>query len=534
MSQFIGTVYETLSATRLRFSTKPGGSVSSGQLIEIIGDDKKKYLGRITSIERKNYLIDQDGAVQLSTLYSENENLESSDIGISGDFQDFIISSVEIIGNRPSDSKIFFRPRRPFRMGTRVYKASPEFLNEQLKPWGNSIEIGKFRDNSKVPIHIDLNELISKHFAVLAMTGSGKSWTVSVIIEAIAQNYDLPILIFDPHGEYSSLKVSNIEKETEDQGGVNPISVKTKIYVAADSQTKKRSDEMFIEKFGIDRESESLNVNITDLETYQIIHLLRSLYDLSEAQSRILQAGWTDIIENPELIDTTDINKIINKLGDIGNEVVQGVAAKNILNTKLRILFNSMPFIRKSAEQRPVKLNEIVKRKQISVIDMSGIEVIHQQALMAILSSKILKARMSGDIPPLLLILEEAHRYIPAGATSTASKPTIKRVAQEGRKFLMGMGIISQRPSRLDDDVLSQCNNQIIMRLTNPNDQNYVKKVSEWVSDGDLEEIRSMVPGEAFIFGSAVPLSLPMKITNKRYTKHGGYTPDIIEEVEKY
>ena len=259
---------------------------------------------------------------------------------------------------------------------------------------------------------------------------------------------------------------------------------------------KLKKDQMkcSIEKFGIDRESESLNVNITDLETYQIIHLLRSLYDLSEAQSRILQAGWTDIIEDPELIDTTDINKIINKLGDIGNEVVQGVAAKNILNTKLRILYNSMPFIRKSAEQRPVKLNEIVKRKQISVIDMSGIEVIHQQALMAILSSKILKARMSGDIPPLLLILEEAHRYIPAGATSTASKPTIKRVAQEGRKFLMGMGIISQRPSRLDDDVLSQCNNQIIMRLTNPNDQNYVKKVSEWVSDGDLEEIRSMVP----------------------------------------
>ena len=75
-------------------------------------------------------------------------------------------------------------------MGTKVYRASPEFLNEQLKPWGNSIEIGKFRDNSKVPINIDLNELISKHFAVLAMTGSGKSWTVSVIIEAIAQNFE--------------------------------------------------------------------------------------------------------------------------------------------------------------------------------------------------------------------------------------------------------------------------------------------------------------------------------------------------------
>lgn len=530
MSQFIGTVYETLSATKLRFSTKPGGSISSGQLIEIKDDTDKRYLGRITSIERKNYLIDQDGAVQLSTLYDENENLDSRDIGISGDFQDFIICNVEIIGNRAPKSKIFMRPRKPFKMGTKVHKASSEFLNEQLKPWGNAIEIGKFRDNANVPIYIDLNELISKHFAVLAMTGSGKSWTVSVIIEAIALNYDIPILIFDPHGEYSSLKVPNPENASTD----NPISKKTKIYVASDKQIKNRSDEMFHEKFGINRQSESLHVNMTDLETYQIIHLLRSLYDLSEAQSRILQAGWADIINDPALRDSTDINDIIKKLAHIGNDVVQGVAANNILNTKLRILYDTMPFIRKSAEQKPLKLDEIVKRGQISVIDMSGIEVIHQQALMAILSSKILKGRMDGSIPPLLLILEEAHRYIPAGAASTASKPTIKRVAQEGRKFLMGMGIISQRPSRLDDDVLSQCNNQVIMRLTNPNDQNYVKKVSEWVSDGDLEEIRSMVPGEAFIFGSAVPLSLPIKITKERHTQHGGYTPDIIEEVNKY
>lgn len=533
MTKFIGTVFETLSSTRLRFSTKPGGSVSSGQLIELQGDNKIKYLGRVTSIERKNYLIDQDGAVQLSTLFAENENLESDDIGIKGDFQDYVICNVDIIGNRSPNSTIFTRPRTPFRMGTRVYKANPEFLNEQLKPLGNAIEIGKFRDNNQVPIYIDLNELISKHFAVLAMTGSGKSWTVSVIIEAIAKLFDIPILIFDPHGEYSSLKVPSGEKslKLEDK---NLISNKTKVFVASDSQTKIRFDKMFQKKFGIDRQSESLFVNMTDLETYQIIHLLRSLYDLSEAQSRILQAGWTDIIEDPDLRLTTNIEKILKKLEGIGEKVVQGVAAKNVLNTKLRILFHTMPFIRKSTEEKPIILDDIVKKGQISVIDMSGIEVIHQQALMAILSSKILKGRMSGEIPPLLLILEEAHRYIPSGAVSTASKPTIKRVAQEGRKFLMGMGIISQRPSRLDDDVLSQCNNQVIMRLTNPNDQNYVKKVSEWVSDRDLEEIRSMVPGEAFIFGSAVPLSLPIKITKKRYTQHGGYTPDIIDEVMKY
>ncbi len=72
------------------------------------------------------------------------------------------------------------------------------------------------------------------------------------------------------------------------------------------------------------------------------------------------------------------------------------------------------------------------------------------------------------------------------------------------------------------------------MRLTNPTDQNYVKKVSEWVSESDLEEIKTMNPGEAFVFGSAVPISLPVKIEEKRFTKHGGYTPDIIDELERF
>lgn len=359
------------------------------------------------------------------------------------------------------------------------------------------------------------------------MTGSGKSWTISVIIESIAKNYDIPILIFDPHGEYSSLKVP---KNADGQ----KIAQKTKIFVAADEYTKDLSDDLFENKFRVKRDSESLYFNMTDFETYQIIHLLKSLYDLSEAQSRILQAGWTEITNDPDLKDTTQIDPILEKLKGIGESTTQGPAAMKILSTKLRMLYDSLPYIQKSNDQKIINENKIVKKGQISVIDISGIEEIQQQALVAILSSRILKKRMKRDIPPLLLILEEAHRYIPSGSVNTASKPTIKRVAQEGRKFLMGMGIVSQRPSRVDDDVLSQCNNQIIMRLTNPNDQNYVKKISEWISEADVEEIKSMAPGEAFIFGSAVPLSLPLRIKSERLTEHGGYTPDIVDELENF
>lgn len=119
MSEFKGTIFETISSTRIKFSTKPGESISTGSLVEIRDSDGKKYLGRVISIQRKNYLIDQDGAVQLSTLFSENENLDPDDIGIRGEFDDFIICEVEIIGNR-ENSNFFVRPKKPFKIGTKV------------------------------------------------------------------------------------------------------------------------------------------------------------------------------------------------------------------------------------------------------------------------------------------------------------------------------------------------------------------------------------------------------------------------------
>ena len=99
---------------------------------------------------------------------------------------------------------------------------------------------------------------------------------------------------------------------------------------------------------------------------------------------------------------------------------------------------------------------------------------------------------------------------------------------------MTGLGIISQRPSRLDPDVLSQCNTQIIMRLTNPADQSYVRQISEYVTDSDLEIIRSLSPGEGIAFGSSVLFSLPIKINGQRYTEHGGAIPKVSEALKKW
>lgn len=496
MSSFIGTVFETPSISRIKFSTKPGGHVRVGELVEINADGTKQ-LGRIISINRRNYLIDQDSAVQLSSLYESKTDINAKSIGIRGEFEDYIVGEIEIIGRR--QGTIFRRPRTPISIGEKVFVADENFLKEQIKPLNKSIVIGSFRMNENIDVHLDLNEILTKHFCVLAMTGMGKSWAVAVIIEQIAREYDIPIIIFDPHGEYSSLCCERGAGNSDSKKVIN----KTKIYVTAAEQVKKLLDKRFENKFHKDRKSQRLCVNLGDLETYQIIYLLEKLHDISEAQRRILQAGWSAIHKDPDLRSTTDIEKIKNKLSEVAGRVVYGEASPHILNTKLELLYDKAPFIRKDIGEPVIKILELVKKGQLTIIDMSGMELIFQQALIAIVANKILEGRMLDEIPPVLTIFEEAHRFMPSGGEMTASKPSLKRIAQEGRKFMMGLGIVSQRPSRVDSDVLSQCNTQIILRLTNPDDQRYVRAISEHVTDEDLEEIKSLSPGK-LIFSVAL------------------------------
>jgi DNA helicase HerA-like ATPase len=435
MSSFLGTVYETVSLGEVRFSTKPGETISIGELVKLqIGG--KWQLARVIDVDRRNYLIDEDTAVELSERFSEDDSFDTENLGMRGSFDDYTLGTLEIIG-RIDQSHIYFeRPRITPKMGTKIYIADKEFLNDQLRSdESSSIEIGTYIQNVQVPISVDIDELISKHFSVLAMTGSGKSWTVSVIIESIVgSGIEIPIIVFDPHGEYSSMMLS------KDETGKS-TSERIKIYVAAESTIKERLDKLFRAKWGQGRNSESLFVNITDLETYQMHHLLSSLYNLSEAQARILYAGW-DVVRTRAGLGT-NCESILEELRKETTDVTRGEAAWNIFKVKLQMLFRDTPFIRSDSAKPKMQLKSVVKKGQISVIDLSGMREIYQQAFVGMLANEILSKRIANEIPPVLCIFEEAHRFIPGGSGDTASKPALKRIAQEGRKFLVGMGAIS-------------------------------------------------------------------------------------------
>ena len=104
-----------------------------------------------------------------------------------------------------------------------------------------------------------------------------------------------------------------------------------------------------------------------------------------------------------------------------------------------------------------------------------------------------------------------------------------RSIAAEGRKFGVGFGIISQRPSKLDPDVTSQCNTIITMRLKNPDDQRFITKTSDMLTKADIDELPALSTGEALIIGRSIPAPLLVKVGTKALV-HGGQSPEVVKE----
>jgi DNA helicase HerA-like ATPase len=131
---------------------------------------------------------------------------------------------------------------------------------------------------------------------------------------------------------------------------------------------------------------------------------------------------------------------------------------------------------------------------------------------------------------PFLMLVEEAHNFCPERGLLKAMSSTILRtVASEGRKFGMGLCVVSQRPARIDKNVLSQCNTQVILKITNPNDLRAISQSIEGFSNDLEEEIKLLQPGVALIVGEVVEQPIIVNIRVKR-SQHGGGSVDMIRE----
>ncbi|HEX8639089.1 MAG TPA: ATP-binding protein, partial [Pyrinomonadaceae bacterium] len=191
-----------------------------------------------------------------------------------------------------------------------------------------------------------------------------------------------------------------------------------------------------------------------------------------------------------------------------------------------------------------IELNELFRPGRCTILQLSDIEQHEQQVIVGTLLRRINKARMMGtrgETPkergdvvnyPVFTLLEEAHRFAPAGA-SVVSTNILKQILSEGRKFGVGIGLITQRPGKLDQDVLSQCMTQIIMRIVNPIDQQTVAQSVEGAGRAMLAELPALTKGQAVISGVGINTPVMCRI-RARITEHGGETFDAPDEWMKW
>jgi hypothetical protein len=191
-----------------------------------------------------------------------------------------------------------------------------------------------------------------------------------------------------------------------------------------------------------------------------------------------------------------------------------------------------------------IPLKDLFAPGRCTILQLSDIEQHEQQVIVGTLLRRVNKARMlttRGEAQPntesfldypVFTLLEEAHRFAPAGA-SVVSTNILKQILSEGRKFGVGIGLITQRPGKLDQDVLSQCMTQVIMRIVNPIDQQTIAQTVEGAGRAMLAELPALTKGQAIISGVGINTPVMCRI-RPRLTQHGGETFDAPDEWMKW
>jgi uncharacterized protein len=194
--------------------------------------------------------------------------------------------------------------------------------------------------------------------------------------------------------------------------------------------------------------------------------------------------------------------------GSIGRVRRAAFALKRMEDMNRQIAGTTLPL--------PSDRTELVRYDGISVISLAGYTTDFQATIYRLVAEGLMDARVSGQLKfPVLLVLEEGHTFAPGRAETAAERAAVevtRQVAQEGRKFGVGMILISQRLGRLDETALSMCNSFIVMRMVNPNDQRFVRNVIESLAEDDARLLPDLDKGEALFSGQFISFPVLAKI----------------------
>jgi hypothetical protein len=497
----VGTVVEPgAEVGEFVFAAPDGQAVSTGEFVaygQSVGDsDDEVVLARVSDRER---------AAGLPASFMTDPDVDAGRVatalGAEADGGELYRITAEVIGYYDPGFESFRNPRQLPDTGTQLYRApgdmlevvipnvTPPGFREEDDPDPGMAWMGRLlnRADEEVTVEVPVNEAAATHLAILASTGSGKSYTASVLLEEMLKPATrASVLVFDPHGEYDSLDQMCDHPAFEGTDGYRPsVEIRT---------------------------PDQLSVKLADL-TYADF---RSILDPTERMSSVLSDAYDDL-RGEDTFTANDLEQACHRNHPDGE--ASGLKWRINRNLRQSDFFDAYDRL---------DLDALVNPGQVTVLRMDGLSRRDQQVMAAVLLRKLYEGREAvvvGDRDdvrtpiehPVFTLFEEAHRFAPDGDSQALS--IIRQVNSEGRKFGIGTGLISQRPSKLDQTVLSQCGTQITMQIKNPNDQQAIRDSVESAGEAVLDELPGLTKGQAVISGDAVNTPVLTKI-RERHTEH--------------
>lgn len=387
--------------------------------------------------------------------------------------------------------------------------------------------------NISVPVPVNGDKFFNKHIAVVGSTGSGKSHTLATIIQKAVNEKDETfslnnshVIIFDIHSEYkSAFPVANLID----------ITNLTLPYWMLNSEE--------LEEFFLDTEANDHNqrnifkeaiikdrlakFNGSDVERKNIHLDTPILFDIKEVLKYAID-------KNEEMVDTGEVYAQSNKEKAGQPKFTQGSLHGKLTNfinrLENKLNDNRLSFFL-GEKSKCITFEETLesllgyssnKKSNVTIIDLSGVPFEVLSITVSLISRLVFEygyiykrirclknsnEKINNDIP-ILLVYEEAHKYVPNSDLSKyrSSKIAIERIAKEGRKYGVTLLLASQRPSEISETIFSQCSNFIAMRLTNPTDQGYVKKLLPDSLGSLIDKMTSFRQGEALLVGESIIL----------------------------
>ncbi len=480
----VGVIFGNVGSSRFSIAVS-AGHVQRNDYVQVNHKMCGSVLGQVIHLERETD-VSYEKAAQI--VGGEEVSVDER-----------LVGDVEVIGYRDERGTLL-QPRTPFQAGEVVTKAENDLIQSVLgltAEGKSTAYIGLMRGYN-LRVNLDINNLVSRHLAILSKTGGGKSYTVGVFIEELIKRL-VPVVVIDPHGEYSSLMFPNVSEE--DHKFMKRFGVKPRGYgehiVVFSPDLKTNPD-------AVQLSFDSINLGETDIMDFTGVTGTTNMTIIADALRRVREGRRYYTFEH--LLDTLRESRSANKW--------------NII-TPLELLQEMSLF-----SQQPTKLSDIVKQGQTSIIDLRGTPPDIQEVIIARIIRKLFEARKLEKIPPMILVVEEAHNFAPQQGQARSSA-VLKTVASEGRKFGLGLCVVTQRPANIDKKVLSQCGTQIILKVTNHNDLKAIAQSIEGFTESMEDDIQTLPIGTALITSGFVtrPIIVDIRV---RETKHGGEGVEVI------